>query len=440
MIKQIVFAAILLVTLGIFTYTIRKIAAYFRITRPAFPVKDIGKRFSVMLKVAIGQTKIFRKPVIGFIHALVFWGFRIILIGSIEMVIDGLAGTERALKFLDLIYDVFIAAGDIFAFIIAISIVVFLSRRLFFHITRFEGREMKKANHIDAAIALTMILLLMLSLLGMNASYLELKNISGEETAGLFPVSILLSGLFSESSSESLRVTHEIFWWSHIVLIFIFANMLPYSKHFHVFMSVPNVFLSRLEPLGKLANMDSITREVKLMLYPDNQDNTTEAAPPERFGIKDIEDVTWKNYFDSLSCTQCGRCTSVCPANVTGKLLSPRKIIMDVRARMKEKGPGIVKNGRNFSDNKSLLRNYITEEELWACTTCNACAMECPININQPSVIIDMRRYLAMEEGAVPGELKSVFSNIENNGAPWQFSPEDRLLWSKDLEVRTDLK
>jgi len=278
-----------------------------------------------------------------------------------------------------------------------------------------------------------------MSLLGMNGAYVALKSFSGEETAGFFPAGNLFSGLFLKLSPASLHAAHEIFWWSHILLIFIFANMLPYSKHFHVFMSVPNVFLSRLDPLGKLANMDSITREVKLMLNPEMADASNMAAP-ERFGIKDVEDVTWKNYFDSLSCTQCGRCTSVCPANITGKLLSPRKIIMDVRARMKEKGPGIVKNGREFNDNKALLRSYITEEELWACTTCNACATECPININHPSVIIDMRRYLAMEEGAVPGELKSVFSNIENNGAPWQFSPEDRLLWAKDLEIRTDLQ
>ncbi len=199
-------------------------------------------------------------------------------------------------------------------------------------------------------------------------------------------------------------------------------------------MSVPNVFLSRLEPLGKLINMDNITREVRLMMNPE----TAFAAAPapatvERFGVKDAEDVTWKNYFDSLSCTECGRCTAVCPANITGKKLSPRKIMMDLRARMKEKGPLMVKNGRDFNDNRSLLRDYISEEELWACTTCNACAQECPININQPSIIVDMRRYLVMEEASAPGELKAVFKNIENNGAPWQYSAEDRLNWTKDL-------
>ena len=199
-------------------------------------------------------------------------------------------------------------------------------------------------------------------------------------------------------------------------------------------MSVPNVFLSRLEPLGKLTNMDNITREVKMMLNPDTAFAAAPAdTPVERFGVKDAEDATWKNYFDSLACTECGRCTSVCPANITGKKLSPRKIMMDLRARMKEKGPLMIRNGKDFNDSKSLLRDYISEEELWACTTCNACAKECPININHPSLIVDMRRYLVLEEASAPGELKGVFNNIENNGAPWQYSAEDRLIWTKDL-------
>lgn len=437
MIRQTIFAIALLITLGLFFYTIRRLIRFFGFTRPAFTVKDYGKRFNIMMKVAFGQTKIFRKPVLGFFHALVFWGFCVILFGSIEMVIDGLAGTNRALKILGPVYDFLMATGDIFALLVAISIIVFLIRRLFFHIKRFEGPEMKKKSHLDANVALTLILLLMISLLTMNTGYLGYNFSSGGEVYGSFPVSILLMDLFNGFSREDFSLMHEISWWTHILLIFFFANYLPYSKHFHVFMSVPNVFLSRLEPLGKLTNMDTITREVKLMLNPETAYSAVASdSPAERFGIKDAEDATWKNYFDSLSCTECGRCTSVCPANLTGKKLSPRKIMMDLRARMKEKGPGMIAKGKDFSDNRSLLRDYISEEELWACTTCNACSKECPININQPSLIVDMRRYLVLEEASAPGELKSMFSYIENNGAPWQYSPEDRLNWTRDLNFK----
>lgn len=427
MIKQIVFGITLLLTLGVFTYTSIRFVAFFRLTKP-FPVRHFGKRLGVMLKVAFGQTKIFRFPVIGLLHALVFWGFCVILIGSIEMVIDGLAGTDRVLRILGIVYDIIIATGDVFAFIIVVAIVVFLIRRLFIHVKRFSGIEMKYISHIDANIALTLILLLMVTLLGMNMAYVAAHH---PDQAGIFPVSSLLAGLIGHLSGSTIHHLHEASWWGHILLIFFFANYLPYSKHFHVFMSVPNVFLSRLEPLGKLINMDSITNEVRSMMNPETAfaENTEENQPVGRFGVLDVEDITWKNYLDSLACTQCGRCTSVCPANLTGKKLSPRKIIMDIRARMKEKGPGLVKQGKEYSDNKSLIRDYITAEELWACTTCNACARECPININHPTLIIDMRRYLVMEEAAAPGELNAIFTNIENNGAPWQFSPEDRLNW-----------
>ena len=436
MTKQIIFAITLLVTIGVFSYTIYRIIGFFRLTRPAFPVKDFGKRLKVMLAVAFGQTKIFRKPVLGLAHAVVFWGFCVIIFGSIEMVMDGLTGSDRALQFFGPLYNFIMASGDFFALHVAMAIIIFLSRRIFFHIKRFEGIEMKKISHIDANIALSIILILMISLLTMNIGYVEYKSLTGGEVIGSYPISRVLSVLFSGMSAESFRLMYEISWWIHILLIFIFANLLPYSKHFHVFMSVPNVFLSRLDPLGKLPNMESITKEVKLMLNPDTAFAAAPSdTPVERFGVKDAEDASWKNYFDSLACTECGRCTSVCPANITGKKLSPRKVMMDLRARMKEKGPLMVKNGRDFNDNKSLLRDYISEEELWACTTCNACAKECPININHPILIVDMRRYLVMEEASAPGELKAVFNNIENNGAPWQYSADDRLLWAKDLEI-----
>jgi heterodisulfide reductase subunit C/nitrate reductase gamma subunit len=436
MLNQILFAAALLITLGVFAFTANRYYKLFKLTRPAFPVRDFGKRFLLMLNVALGQTKMFRKPFTGAMHALVFWGFCVILIGSIEMVIDGLWGVERSLKVLGVLHDIIMASGDIFALIVAIAIVVFLGRRLFIHVKRFEGIEMKHISHLDAKVALSIILLLMLTLLGMNTSYVAHNTLLGEEVFGVYPVSQFFAQYFSGFSADTLHIHHEIHWWAHILLIFFFANLLPYSKHFHVFMSVPNVFLSRLEPLGKLPNMDSVTREVKLMMDPNTAFAAAPAdAPIERFGVKDAEDASWKNYLDSLACTECGRCTSVCPANITGKKLSPRKIVMDLRARMKEKSKGLLKEGKTFDDGRSLIRDFISEEELWACTTCNACAQECPININHPTLIIDMRRYLVMEEGSAPGELKATFNNIENNGAPWQYSPQDRLVWAEGLEM-----
>jgi len=430
-IKNIVFLVTLIITLGVFTFTMYRIFSYMKFTR-SFPVKNIPKRIAIMMSVAIGQSKIFRLPLIGFLHALVFWGFCVILIGSIEMVIDGLTGSERILSFLGWFYDLIMASGDIFAFIILIAVIAFLFRRLFMHIKRFYGNEMKPVSKIDANAALTIIGILMLTLLGMNTFYILHSKAAGEEIIGVFPVSTVIAGWFGTMPVRQLHIWHEINWWAHILWIFIFANLLPYSKHFHVFMSVPNVFLSRLEPLGYLYNMPEITKEVKLMMNPGASFAETTDEETARFGVKDADDTTWKNYLDSLACTECGRCTSVCPANITGKLLSPRKILMDLRARMKEKGPGLMKEGKSFNDNKALVGNYISEEELWACTTCNACAEECPVNINHPSLIIDMRRYLVLEGSGGPGELNAVFTNIENNGAPWQFSPEDRLKWATD--------
>jgi Fe-S oxidoreductase len=436
MTKSIVFAITILITIGIFSYTMFRIFRFFKLTK-SYPIGQWGKRFGVMMKVAFGQTKIFRLPVIGLMHALVWWGFIVILIGSIEMIIDGLAGTERILTVLGPVYDVIFGLGDIFAFIIFVLILAFLFRRIFMHIKRFSGVEMKHKSHLDANIALTLIGLLMVSLLGMNTFYVLYAESAGHAVKGVFPASEYFAQLIGPMPVEQANLWHEINWWGHILLIFLFANILPYSKHFHVFMSVPNVYLSRLEPLGYLPNMPEITDEVKLMMDPD----AAFAEPAEgeedqvsRFGVLDAEDANWKNYLDALACTECGRCTDVCPANTTGKLLSPRKILMDLRARMKEKGPGLIKD-KSYSDGKSLIRDYISEEELWACTTCNACAQECPININHPSLIVDMRRYLVMEESAGPGELNAIFSNIENNGAPWQFSPEDRMIWAEGLDV-----
>jgi heterodisulfide reductase subunit C/nitrate reductase gamma subunit len=436
MMKQLIFVLTLAITLGVFAWTASRLVALFRLTKPAFSVKNLTDRLLLTLKVAFLQSRILRRPVVGLMHALVWWGFLIILIGSIEMVIDGVAGTERVLGSLGAAYDVLMASGDVFALIIAVMIVAFLFRRQFMHISRFSGVEMKHHSHVDANIALSLILFLMVTLLGMNTFYIIDANMSGHEVAGVFPVSAMIAGWFSGVSGQTAHLWHEVSWWGHILGIFFFANYLPYSKHFHVFMSVPNVFLSNLAPLGKMTTMESITREVRLMMDPDAaftgpEENEEEAV--ERFGVFDVEDINWKNFLDSLACTQCGRCTSVCPANLTGKMLSPRKIVMNVRERMTEKGPKMVKNGKDWSDGKALLGDYVSPEELWACTTCNACAMECPVNINQPAIILDMRRYIVMEQSAAPGELNQIFSNVENNGAPWQFSQEDRMQWAEEL-------
>jgi len=437
-VKQLIFVFCLLLTLTIFGFTVARYVRFFRLTRKGYPVKNMGKRIGIMLKVAFGQTRIMRRPVIGFLHALVFWGFCVILIGSIEMTIDGLSGTHKAFKGLGILYNIIMASGDVFALLVLIAVIIFLIRRIFLHVKRFGGIEMKHISHTDAIISLMLILILMITLLGMNTNYVKSAIMSSLPIYGRYPVSELIAKFVGTSQPVS-QILYITCWWSHILLIFIFANYLPYSKHFHVFMSVPNVFLSRIEPLGKLSIMENVIREVKIMMNPETaylkSGTGGEPEVPGRFGVLDVEDVTWKNYFDSLSCTECGRCTASCPANITGKKLSPRKILMDLRARMKEKGPGLLQEGKDFTDNRSLSGDYISGEELWACTLCNSCARECPVNIDHPSLIVDMRRYLVMEKSAAPAGLNAIFSNIENNGAPWQFSREDRMKWADGLGI-----
>ncbi|MDP2722924.1 MAG: heterodisulfide reductase-related iron-sulfur binding cluster [Bacteroidales bacterium] len=436
MIKQLIFLIVLLITLTVFAYSMMRYFRYFKFTKK-YPIHDFGKRLWITIKIAFLQQKILRRPVVGLMHSMVWWGFIVILFGSIEMVIDGLFGTEKILFSLGPVYNFLMASGDVFGLVIALAILAFLFRRLLMHIKRFYGPEMKPVSKADANLALIIILVLMISLLGMNTFYVAWSTRVGGEVLGVYPVSQYLAGFFKNMVPAESQLLYQINWWTHIVLIFIFANILPYSKHFHVFMSVPNVFVSKIKPLGTIDNMENITKEVKLMLNPDTAfaEATEEDGEPERFGAKDVQDLNWVNYLNSLSCTECGRCTSVCPANITGKLLSPRKIMMDTRARMKEKGPGMLKEGVGFDDGRSLLTTFITEEELWACTMCNACVQECPVNINQPAIILDMRRYLVMEESKAPSGLNSMFANIENNGAPWQFSAEDRMNWAEGLEV-----
>lgn len=429
--KQIIFIVVVLLFASVFTYSISNIFKNIAFLKSPYPVKEWGKRFKMLLNIGFGQSKILRFPVIGFLHALVFWGFLAILFGSGEMMIDGLFKLEKSLSFLGFFHHLFMVSGDIAGLVILVLILVFLFRRLFLSIKRFTGVEMTHKAHKDAAFALTLILLLMISLLGMNIGYINLHP----EESGYYPASQLFASFFSPENQHFNHIFEQVNWWVHIVLIFFFANYLPYSKHFHVFMSLPNVFFSKLTPLTKMDNMDRITEEVKLMMNPDTAFAESEGDEAiERFGLKDIEDGTWKHYIDSLTCTQCGRCTSVCPANLTGKLLSPRKLMIDFRSRMNEKSAEYRKDN-TYTDNKSLLDDSISREEIWACTTCNACSQECPVNIDQPSIILELRRYLFMEESAAPTALNVMSTNIENNGAPWQYPPTDRLNWANDLFI-----
>jgi heterodisulfide reductase subunit C/nitrate reductase gamma subunit len=418
--QQILFALAFLVAIIFLFRSFWRIKANFNRTKKQPFDGQFGKRLKLTMQVAMGQSKILRKPLVGLMHAMVFWGFIVITIGSLEMVMDGLTGQHRVLGVFGIAYDIIIASGDVFAYIVLLGILAFLFRRAFMHIRRFEGTEVSKANKRDANIALAFILFLMLSLIGLNIYDI---NSHGDALAGYYPISSYFVSFIETGKTNSIFL-FKLFWWMHILLIFVFANYLPYSKHFHVFMSVPNVFFSNLEPLTYLPSMPEVKKEVELMM----SGQAFESAAPEepiRFGVKDVDDITWKNYMDSLTCTQCGRCTEVCPANITGKLLSPRKIFVDLRARMEER------NREHEGAQNFLLGDYITKEELWACTTCNACALECPLNISHPNLIMDMRRYLVLEEGDAPEELNAMFANIENNGAPWKYSAQDRLLWTE---------
>ena len=343
------------------------------------------------------------------------------------MMIDGIFNLDRSFGALGSFYDMATASGDVMAVLVLVSCLLFMFRRLFLKIKRFSGKEMKKSSSIDAIIALVIIVFLMISLLTMNIGYIGKGGIVGS-----YPISDFLLPYFA---NWNLHLLHDISWWTHIMLVLIFLNELPYSKHFHVVMSIPNVYFSNIENLGKIENLPSVTSEVKLMMDPNADPYATppaDAPPPEAFGAKDVTDLNWVQLMNAYSCTECGRCTSECPANQTGKLLSPRKIMMDTRQRLKEVGKNIDKHGKDYDDNKSLLNDYISAEELWACTTCNACTQACPLNIDPLSIIVDLRRHLVMEQSAAPQELNMMFNNVENNGAPWQFPAADRLNWKDE--------
>jgi heterodisulfide reductase subunit C len=431
MISQIIFFVFLAFAIGLFTVNVQKIRRNILLGRKLDRTDRKGERWMTMIKVALGQSKMVARPVAGILHILVYAGFVIINIEVLEILIDGLFGTHRVFAFAGTLYIALINSFEVLALLVLISCVIFLIRRNILRVRRLNMRELTQWPRTDANLILITEILLMTAFLSMNSADGILQQRGVFASVGNFPLSNFFAPIFSALSDSSLEMVERICWWFHIVGILLFLNYIPYSKHFHILLAFPNTWYSNLEKKGKFTDMENVTREVKLMMDPAAvvPDNTNEL--PQKFGAKDIRDLTWKQLMDAYSCTECGRCTAECPANQTGKLLSPRKIMMDTRDRLEEVGRGIDKSGKEFTDDKSLF-SYITEEELWACTSCNACVQACPVNIDPLSIIIDMRRYLVMEESKVPAELATMFSKIENNGAPWQFSAADRANWKNE--------
>ncbi|HRG60172.1 MAG TPA: (Fe-S)-binding protein [Bacteroidia bacterium] len=392
-----------------------------------------NERWKLMALVAIGQSKMVVRPVAGIMHILVYVGFVIINIEVLEIIIDGIFGTHRVLSFTGSLYDILIGSFEFLGLGVILGCVVFFIRRNIIKLKRFMNKELDGWPRSDANYILITEVLLMSAFLVMNCADFILQSRGYEHytVAGSFPISSLISPCFVDMSSHALVILERVCWWFHIIGIMAFLNYLPYSKHFHILLAFPAVYFSNLKPKGAFNNLTSVTNEVKLMLDP----NAPVPTPPEtplKFGAKDVLDLNWKQLMDAYTCTECGRCTSNCPANQTGKLLSPRKILMDTRDRLTEVGKNIDVNGSFVDDGKSLLGNYISEEELWACNTCNACTESCPVNLDPLSIIMDLRQYLVMEQSNAPAALNGMFTNIENNGAPWQFSPADRLNWANE--------
>ncbi len=433
MLGQILFLIILSAAIGMFTVNVRKIRRNILLGRDVNRTDRKAERWKLMAKVALGQSKMVARPVAGILHIFVYAGFVIINIEVLEIIIDGIFGTHRVFAQIGPIYNVLIGGFEILAFLVLFGCVVFLIRRNILNIRRFHSPELTKWPKTDANLILITEILLMSAFLKMNAadSVLQSRAVGHYISAGAFPVSQYIGLIFQNFSTHSLILIERSAWWFHIIGILAFLNYLPYSKHFHILLAFPNTWYSNLDDKGKFNEMENVTREVKLMLDPAAVVPELSADAPQRFGAKDVTDLTWKQLMDSYSCTECGRCTSECPANQTGKLLSPRKIVMDTRDRLEEVGKGIDKNGKEYKDDKSLF-SYITEEELWACTSCNACVQACPVNIDPLSIILDMRRYLVMEESKIPTELGGMFNRIENNGAPWQFAQSDRIKWAEE--------
>jgi len=438
----ILFAILFSAGVGFFAYNAWKVRYNILLGQDIERSERKGERLKTMLLVAFGQKKMFSRPIPALLHLALYVAFVITQIELIEIAIDGLSGNHRFFYFkLGGFYTFMISFIEILSVLAFVATLAFLARRNLLKLPRFTMRELVGWPTKDANFILLMEIVLICCIFSMNGADEVLYSRGGshvEFAKGHFDFAIsscLGPMLFDNFSIDSLHMIERIGWWGHILMVFAFLNYLPYSKHFHILLAFPNTYFSNLEKKGKFTNMESVTNEVKLMLDPNADPYAAPANPdeaPKRFGAKDVTDLTWKNLLDAYTCTECGRCSSSCPANVTGKLLSPRKIMMDTRDRLVEVGENYRKHGKGYDDGKSLLGDYIKEEELWACTSCNACVEECPVNIDPLSIIVDLRRYLVMEESKVPSELTGMLTNIENNGAPWQFAQTERLNWANE--------
>jgi len=438
---NILFAILLIAGFGFFATSVKKIIRNINLGGDVDRKDNPKARWANMALIALGQSKMVKRPVAGVLHIVVYLGFIIINIELLEIIIDGLFGTHRIFAFLGLAYDILIGSFEILALLVLVAVITFWIRRNVIRLKRFINPDLNGFPKSDANYILYFEMVLMTLFLLMNASDLHLQNVPGGfshfHKAGSFPVSQFIAPIFNGMSNELVMLLSEVFWWLHIVGILVFMNYLYFSKHLHILLAFPNTYFADLNPKGKFDNLESVTKEVKLMMDPNADPFAAapvdENAAPGKFGASDVQDLNWVQLLNAYTCTECGRCTSACPANQTGKKLSPRKIMMDTRDRLQEVGKNIDANKGVFvPDNKTLLNDYITPEELWACTSCNACVEECPVNISPLSIIMDMRRYLVMEQSAAPMSLNAMMTNVENNGAPWQYSQQDRLNWKNE--------
>jgi len=435
---NILFALLLAIGIGYFAINVKKLIRNIKLGQDVDRSDNASERWKNMTMVALGQSKMIKRPVAGFLHIIVYLGFVVINIEVIEIIIDGLFGTHRVLSFMGGFYDILIGTFEILALLVLITVIIFWIRRNGTKLARFNSTDLNGKSKNDANYILYFEVVLMSLFLLMNAADLHLQNlgIGHYNQAGSFPISQFIAPMFNGMNEGVVVIIERVSWWLHIAGILVFLNYLYFSKHLHILLAFPNTFYADLNAKGKLDNLESVTNEVKLMMDPTADPFAAPANPDAvsaKFGASDVQDLNWVQLLNAYSCTECGRCTSSCPASQTGKKLSPRKIMMDTRDRLEEVGRNIDLNKGVFvADGKSLLNDYITSEELWACTSCNACVEECPINISPLSIIIDMRRYLVMEQSAAPTELNAVMTNIENNGAPWQYNQMDRLNWKDE--------